>query len=72
MTGSMFKAIFVYSYSQANFLIREYSVDFCRLSEDFSGAASVPFSSEITQALMSPINENDIEIKPDGMQQLLL
>ncbi|CAH3161032.1 unnamed protein product [Porites lobata] len=37
------------------------------LSEAFSGAASVPFSSEITQALMSPINENDIEIKPDGL-----
>ena len=32
----------------------------------------MPFSSEITQALMSPINENDIEIKPDGMQQRLL
>lgn len=41
------------------------SVD--RLSEEFSGAATVPFSPEITQVLMSPINESDVEIKPDGL-----
>lgn len=39
---------------------------FLRLSENFSGAATVPFSREIIQVLMSPINENDVEIKPDG------
>lgn len=38
-----------------------------RLSEDFSGASTVPFSREITQVLMSPVVENDVEIKPDGL-----
>ena len=37
-----------------------------RLQDDFSGAATQPFSREITQVLMSPVNEADIEIKPDG------
>lgn len=39
---------------------------YLRLSDDFSGAATTPFSREITQVLMSPINEADVEIKPDG------
>lgn len=39
---------------------------FNRLTEAFSGAATTPFSPEITQVLMSPINEADVEIKPDG------
>lgn len=37
-----------------------------RLPDAFSGAATTPFSHEITQVLMSPINETDVEIKPDG------
>jgi len=39
---------------------------FPRLSEAFSGASTVPFSQEIIQVLMSSVNENDVEIKPDG------
>jgi len=39
---------------------------YLRLPNDFSGAATTPFSREITQVLMSPINEADVEIKPDG------
>ena len=26
----------------------------------------MPFSQEITKVLMSRVNENDVEIKPDG------
>ena len=42
-----------------------------RLPDAFSGAATTPFSREITQVLMSPINETDVEIKPDGKYRLL-
>ena len=53
--------------SSMQVLIVKYSLFFfLRLSEEFSGAATVPFSPEITQVLMSPINESDVEIKPDG------
>lgn len=40
-----------------------------RLSDAFSGAATTPFSQEIIQVLMSPINETDVEIKPDGIDK---
>ena len=45
---------------------------FFRLSEDFSGASTMPFSREITQVLMSPIVENDVEIKPDGKMSAVM
>ena len=45
---------------------------FFRLSEDFSGASTMPFSREITQVLMSPVVENDVEIKPDGKMSAVM
>ncbi|KAL0076473.1 mitochondrial genome maintenance MGM101-domain-containing protein [Phycomyces blakesleeanus] len=36
-------------------------------STSFHGLSTQPFSSEISNLLMQPINESDIEVKPDGM-----
>ena len=38
----------------------------CRLPDQFSGAGSMPFSEEISSKLMAPVNEGDVEIKPEG------
>lgn len=45
----------------------EYFWIFLRLPDGFSGAATAPFSTQINQVLMSPVNETDVEIKPDGI-----
>ena len=45
-------------------LLQHFSV--ARLSEPFTGAGEVPFSADIANKLMSPVSENDIEIKPEG------
>lgn len=36
----------------------------------FNGMSTVPFSQEVAQVLEEPINEDDIEIKPDGLLYL--
>lgn len=53
-------------YNRSQFSLQNIYSSFRRLTEEFSGAATVPFSQEITKVLMSRVNENDVEIKPDG------
>jgi predicted glycosyl hydrolase (DUF1957 family) len=39
-------------------------------SHDYFGMSTQPFSKEIAQILLAPLNEKDIEIKPDGIPYL--
>ncbi|KAJ3226265.1 hypothetical protein HK099_005262 [Clydaea vesicula] len=38
--------------------------------ENFPGLSSEPFSKEVADTLLAPIDNNDIEIKPDGLAYL--
>ena len=37
-----------------------------RLAEAFAGASHSSFPREVCDVLMSPVNKNDVEIKPEG------
>lgn len=37
-----------------------------RFPEGFNGAGLIPFDTTVSKVLMAPVNEDDIEIKPDG------
>lgn len=39
-------------------------------SDSFHGLGGAPFSKEISDILLAPLNEKDIEIKPDGLLYL--
>lgn len=37
-----------------------------RFPEGYHGAGLIPFEESLSKILMAPVNEDDIEIKPDG------
>ena len=37
----------------------------------FANIAQKPFSKEVADILLAPVNENDVEIKPDGEEFVL-